>query len=506
MIATQYDDGGYTGANMDRPALKRLLEDVGRGQIEVIVVYKVDRLTRSLADFAKIIEALDVKAVSFVSVTQQFNTTCSMGRLTLNVLLSFAQFEREVTGERIRDKIAASKRKGIWMGGLVPLGYRLEGRKLLPDPEEAKVVNRIYRLYLELGCVAKLRQRLEEEGTRSKSWVTRDGNRIGGKRFSRGALYAILRNRLYRGDIRHKDTWYPGLHDGIVAADLWEKVKTQLARHINGQRRGLNGKSPSLLTGLLEDQHGIRYTPFHVMKKKKRYRYYVSQARIQADPDQRIERARVPAEDTERCVIDRLHSFLGSKNDIMNELASLDDRVVTIQGLMRGAERLVGRWKSMQPSEVRVLLSSIVHRVILHDDSIELVVHRRKLREMILGREVAPGEDAVPKPVHPDPEGLIRLRVDAELKRCGLGMRLVVPPCNGIEARNRVEPALVKAVVRSHEWYQWMLDGVVNGPASISRRTGLTKTYVSRVFRCARLAPDIVDAILDGRQPPTSPS
>jgi DNA invertase Pin-like site-specific DNA recombinase len=219
-IATRYDDGGYSGGTMERPALKRLLDDIAANKINVIVVYKVDRLTRSLADFAKIVEAFDAKGVSFVSVTQQFNTTSSMGRLTLNILLSFAQFEREVTGERIRDKIAASKKKGMWMGGLVPLGYDLEGRKLVPNPKEAELIVKIFTLYLELGCVRKLAERLDREKIRTKVWITQTGARLGGVAFARGALYHLLRNRLYLGEIRHRDQWYPGEHDGIVPRAL----------------------------------------------------------------------------------------------------------------------------------------------------------------------------------------------------------------------------------------------------------------------------------------------
>ena len=235
-IATRYDDGGYSGGTMERPALKQLLADIAANKINVIVVYKVDRLTRSLADFAKIVEALDAKGVSFVSVTQQFNTTSSMGRLTLNILLSFAQFEREVTGERIRDKIAASKKKGIWMGGLVPLGYDLEGRKLVPNPKEAELIVKIFTLYLELGCVRKLAERLDREKVRTKVWITQTGARLGGVVFARGALYHLLRNRLYLGEIRHRDQWYPGEHEGIVARALWDRVQARLNSNLRKRR------------------------------------------------------------------------------------------------------------------------------------------------------------------------------------------------------------------------------------------------------------------------------
>jgi site-specific DNA recombinase len=248
MLSNRYDDGGYSGGSMERPALKRLLQDIEASKVNVIVVYKVDRLTRSLADFAKIVEALDAKGVSFVSVTQQFNTTTSMGRLTLNILLSFAQFEREVTGERIRDKIAASKRKGMWMGGMIPLGYDLEGRKLVPNPKEAQLVSKIFSLYLQLGCVSKLAKQLDREKIRSKVWVTRTGTRLGGVPFARGALYDLLRNRLYIGEIRHREKWYPGEQKGIVSLELWQKVQAQLESNLTTRRKRARDQASSLLS------------------------------------------------------------------------------------------------------------------------------------------------------------------------------------------------------------------------------------------------------------------
>jgi hypothetical protein len=249
--------------------------DVDAGKVDVIVVYKVDRLTRSLADFAKIVEALDAKGVSFVSVTQQFNTTSSMGRLTLNVLLSFAQFEREVTGERIRDKIAASKKKGIWMGGHLPLGYDLRSRKLIPNPTEAASVCKIFSLYLELGCVSKLAAQLAREKVHSKVRITPSGTRPGGAPFARGALYDLLRNRLYLGEIRHREQWYPGEHEAIVPDDLWKKVQAQLTKNLCAHRNKIREQSSSLLTGMLEDTHGNRFTPSFTIKSRRRYRYYV---------------------------------------------------------------------------------------------------------------------------------------------------------------------------------------------------------------------------------------
>ena len=275
-----YDDGGFSGATMDRPALQRLLADVAAGRVDTVVVYKIDRLTRSLTDFAKIVEVLDRRGASFVSVTQQFNTTTSMGRLTLNVLLSFAQFEREVIGERIRDKIAASKRKGMWMGGVPPLGYRVEDRKLVLINDEAEIVRSIFCRYAELGSARLLKEELETRGINSKSWTNAAGRRIGGQPFSRGALYQVLQNRIYRGEIVHKGQSHPGEHPPIIDQPLWDAVQAQLATNRAERNSGTRACQPSLLAGILFDGDGNRLTPSYAVKNGTRYRYYVSRPLI----------------------------------------------------------------------------------------------------------------------------------------------------------------------------------------------------------------------------------
>src|SRR5437016_7075695 len=290
-----YDDGGLSGAAMDRPALQQLLADIQAGKIDVVVCYKVDRLTRSLADFAKIVEIFHAKGVSFVSVTQQFNTTTSMGRLTLNVLLSFAQFEREVTGERIRDKIAASKQKGMWMGGMPPLGYQCRDHKLIVIPDEAETVRHIFRRYAALGSVRLLQQELANARIGSKSWLSSSGRSWGGKPLARGALYHMLRNPIYRGRIVHKDQHYPGEHEPIIDEPLWDEVQSKLAGNAVERRRGEAATNPSLLAGLLYDGQGHRLTPSHAVKNGMRYRYYVSQPLVPATRGTSSEGLRIAA-------------------------------------------------------------------------------------------------------------------------------------------------------------------------------------------------------------------
>src|SRR2546429_5292793 len=277
LVRDRYDDGGVSGATLERPALKRLLADIEGRRVDVVVVYKIDRLSRALMDFAKLVEVFDRNAVTFVSVTQSFNTTTSMGRLTLNVLLSFAQFEREVAGERIRDKFAASRRKGMWMGGNVPLGYDLKHRKLLVNEAEAKTVRLIFERYLDLGCVMALRTELERLGIRSKRRVTEAGRERGGASFSRGALYHLLKNRVYRGETVHKGTPHAGEHEAIIAEELWDAVMAKLAAQGGARRRG-RVASGALLIGLIFDDRGNRMSPTYTVRKQSRYRYYVSQA------------------------------------------------------------------------------------------------------------------------------------------------------------------------------------------------------------------------------------
>src|SRR6202030_3364328 len=306
VLPTLYDDGGFSGGTMERPALKRLIADIEAGQIDVVVVYKVDRLTRALSDFAKLVEVFDRRGVSFVSVTQQFNTTTSMGRLTLNVLLSFAQFEREVTGERIRDKIAASKKKGMWMGGMPPLGYRANDHKLIVVQSEAATVRHISRRYAALGSVRLLQQELEAHRIRSKRWTSTAGRRWGGKPIVRGALYRMLQNRIYRGEIVHKDQHYPGEHMPIVDEALWDEAQVKLAANAVEHHNGEKMKNASLLAGLLFDRQGHRITPPHAIKNGARYRYYVSRPLISESRADTPDGLRPPPGDIEQLVPTRI--------------------------------------------------------------------------------------------------------------------------------------------------------------------------------------------------------
>ena len=495
----RYDDGGYSGGTLERPALKRLLADVEAGKVDTIIVYKVDRLTRSLADFAKIVEAFDARGVSFVSVTQQFNTTSSMGRLTLNVLLSFAQFEREVTGERIRDKIAASKRKGMWMGGRVPLGYDAKDRKLLVNPEEAKLVRKIFILYLKLGCVSKVKRLLDKEGSKSKVRVSVAGKRSGGGAHYRGALYQILKNRIYLGEVAHRGQNHPGEHQAIVPRELWDRVQSQLSSGHQGRRNGLKASSASMLVGVLQDAEGNRFTPSQTSKNGRRYRYYVSQAVIRSPGSSHPGAVRLPAHDIESQVVSRIRSFLRSDRELLDSLSATAAKPDQAQQLV-AARNISRRWNDLSPQEVRELVGGVVKRVVIREDKVDVLVSREELTAFLMNggsieslKSNRPGKSLK--------EDLLRLEFDAKLKRHGLEVKLIVPPAQNSEPHAAAVPSLLKAVARAHSWYGLIVSGKACTVRDLAREAGLHEVYVTRILRCAYLAPDIVEAILDGRQP-----
>jgi site-specific DNA recombinase len=493
VIEASYDDGGYSGGSMERPGLKQLLADIGARKIDVVIVYKVDRLTRSLADFAKIVQVFDSDNVSFVSVTQQFNTTSSMGRLTLNVLLSFAQFEREATGERIRDKIAASKRKGMWMGGRVPLGYDLKDRKLIVNPAEAKQVEEIFRAYLEIGCVRKLKAHLEQRHVLSKVRTGSSGQVAGGGSYSRGALYKLLANRIYIGEIFYKGNSYPGEHKAIIDRELWESVRAKLAENHRARRHRTDTSEPSLLSGLIFDQDGSRYTPSHAVKKGKRYRYYVSQRIIHGRSPAAAPR-RIPARELEQLVLTELASFFGSADRVSAILGQAGEDLATTRSLVDAAQQFAKALAGDSTLGLRELLAGIVVRITIQQDSIEVHVSKEGARARLLNQERILGQDS-------DGQSVL-LTIAMKLKRCGGEMRLIIPGWAAVAQRRQPVSSLIKAVSRASDWVRRMEGGEFKHQRALAKTTGLEPRYINSILRVAFLSPEIVEAILDGRQPP----
>ncbi|MCC6789939.1 MAG: recombinase family protein [Hyphomonadaceae bacterium] len=450
-----YDDGGFSGGSMERPALKRLMAEVEAKRIDVIVVYKVDRLTRSLADFARIVEILDRTGASFVSVTQAFNTTTSMGRLTLNVLLSFAQFEREVTGERIRDKVAASKAKGMWMGGYPPLGYDVRDRALHINDAEAETVRTIFTRYLSTANVFKLRDALSSDGVRSKSWTSRAGREHGGHCMSHGALLYILANPLYVGNVTHRGKAYPGQHQAIIDKDLFDAVQRKLAAgapDLPGTTS--TGRAAPLLGKIFDAQHRPM-TSAHASKNGRRYFYYVSTPKTVIDSGFRT---RVSAPNLEHQIQEAIAPLLASS------------------------------WRPRDGAMPRIFAA--VEKVVLGSKCIAISI----------------AADAITSDSADRIEGLAR---DDDAWRLIMpntlhqpaSWRGVISSATAAAAPPRVDRALVRAIVQARRWTQMLASGEAATLNDLARGENLCPHYTGQLLPLAFLAPDLVADILDGRQP-----
>lgn len=475
LITTHYDDGGFSGGNMDRPALRQLMADIHAGKVSVVVVYKVDRLTRTLADFAKLVEQFDKFGVSFVSVTQQFNTTTSMGRLTLNVLLSFAQFEREVTGERIRDKIAASKKKGMWMGGTVPLGYTVQDRKLVVNEAEAATVRTIFDEFLRLGSVHSLHDLLRENNICSRA----------GNHFFRGPLYTMLRNRHYLGLIKHKKESYPGEHSAIIDRDTWDKVQSLLDDNIQGKRRKVRATKESLFTGILFDAAGTLYTPTHANKNGRRYRYYTSQAIIKKIKKSNVS-ARIPAHDLEQAVVDRMLEWLQTPTQLLTALR--DETTVAPEGfldrIIAQASATAQRWRERITSDRTQFLKTVIERVVIHPASVEI-----RLRVPALVNEIlSGGQPGVDFPPFASVECPFRH------VRHGRTLRLIVGNTNITTDASR--QAILKAIARARCWYEQITTGKATSIAQLARIDGVSPRFIRMQMKLVQLSPQSIENLM----------
>lgn len=457
LIKTAYDDGGYSGGSMERPALQQLLADIAAGKIDIVVVYKVDRLTRSLIDFGRMVERFDAKAASFVSVTQAFNTANSMGRLTLNMLLSFAQYEREITGERIRDKIAASKQRGLWMGGRPMLGYKPSGRTLEIDPKEAPIVVHIFQRYLALGSVHALRDDLKRDGIRSKSWITRSGVQAGGGVLERGALYHLLRNRHYLGEITHKGQSYPGQHPAIVPADLFEAVAAKLSQNAVARRDAPLRPGGSPLAGLLFDQAGHRMSPSHARGKSGRpHRYYVSRPILAGKSDTAVAIQRAPARELESVVAERLTQIMDAPID----------------------------WAAARRA---------LNHITLNDTSVVLSFDRNALASDWLERLRNDQNFS---------ERDYTLEIQARFAARSGAVRMLDAHGRSVTQAPEINDALVRALGRGWRWRALLLRGAYRSSTALARAEGVTRKVVRRCIALAYLAPDLQREILDGGQRP----
>jgi DNA invertase Pin-like site-specific DNA recombinase len=487
LLPARYDDGGFSGGNMQRPGMQRLMTDVAGGKVDIILVYKIDRLTRSLADFAKIVEVLDKGEASFVSITQSFNTTTSMGRLTLNMLLSFAQFEREVTGERIRDKIAASKRKGLWMGGPVPLGYAVENRKLIVNNAEAGVVRHIMQRYLALGSVVELADELNQQGYRTKIQQRASGPHRGGCIFRRGTLYHLLANHIYIGQLTHKGEHFPAEHPPIIDPELWGAVQAKLRGNASGTSRRLKAQQPSLLAGFISDGEDRAMTPSHATKPARRYRYYITRPDLlDGSPAWRVS-----AHDLEELVCDRLSQFLTDQQSIC-ELAG-DVRADQLQRALHRADVTAAELRSGPTRDKALLLPTLIKRLALRETEIELVVDQLgMLRTLELAAEAA------------DIRNALVLTLPVAKVRKGHQLRLVIPGPVAINANPATrDEKLVSLIAEAHQAKLLVLANPDRSLATIAAANGRCRTRLGKLAALGCLAPDIITAIVEGRQPAT---
>jgi site-specific DNA recombinase len=467
-IPGRYDDGAFSGGSLERPALQRLLTDIRAGKIDIVLVYKVDRLTRSLADFAKLIELFETHGVSFVSVTQSFNTSSSMGRLTLNVLLSFAQFERELIGERVRDKIAASKRKGLWVGGPVPLGYTAADRRITVVPAEAEAVRTIFERYLELGSIRTLADDLHQRGIRSKPRQLSTGRSVGGSRLGVGALAHLLKNRFYIGEVVYRGEVYRAEHESIVQPTLFEAVQSKLAAQAVARRCRLRS-SPALLAGRLFDSSGNRMSPTHTTKGGARYRYYVSQLALQGRLQPAGLIGRVPAAEVEASVVAALREHL----------------------------RAGGAGGQLRENDLE-LLERHLERVTLTPNHLEL-----RVRQTV---KTAQADNPANDPAHNDPSASVTddvTMITAPWTCPGLAAvkGIIHVPAHNTPMKPARRESLLMAIAKARSWLAEFSNGRLSSFAVLARREGKAERHIRHLLSLAFLSPRIVSALLDGTAP-----
>lgn len=507
LIEDRFDDGGFSGGNLKRPAVEQLLKAVSDGRVDVIVVYKIDRLTRSLTDFARLAETFDRKGISFVSVTQQFNTTTSMGRLMLNVLLSFAQFEREITGERIRDKIAASKKKGMWMGGNPPMGYDVIDRKLVIN-NDADRVREIFGLYLQEGTVPALLDRLEGDGIRTSRRTTANGRATGGKAFTRGHLYKLLSNPIYIGRIAHKGQVHKGQHEAIVDHDVWAAVQSKLTDNTQGARtrRRRATQREYLLAGLMVSERGNRFVPMHATKGARRYRYYVEEVPRPGAPDTASpDPLRLPAAEIETATVQTIACFMFDGGELLRQLSYLspDQARAAVKAGQEIGARIGGRGSAQH-----TIVRSLMRRVIFRRETLRIELLGAGVRRVLNVGSSSAGDD------RSDPSGIdggrdrsnyrdadepdIVLSTPLGIRRRGVQMKLLV---DGDRTDRPIDQSLVTVVARAFTWAEMLTTGAAKSIREIAEREGLGETYVGQLLPLGFLPPAMVEQTLAGKPP-----
>lgn len=475
LLDKQYNDGGYSGGTMERPAFKELLKDIENDKIDIVVVYKVDRLTRSLMDFSKIIDVFDKHNASFVSITQHFNTTTSMGRLTLNILLSFAQFEREVTGERIRDKIAASKKKGMWMGGKVPLGYLKEDKKLVVHNEDAQKVQMLFDKYLELRSVPKLMQYLKENEIKTKT----------DKYFSKGQLYHLLSNRVYIGKITHKDKVYDGEHEAIICDEIFEKVQKLLYKNKVDKTCGVKCSSNSHLAGLIYDDLGNKMTPSHSNNHGRRYRYYLSRALKNKEETGSV--SKIPAGEVEQFVVETTKEFLQDKKQIQ--------KIVSGYKISK-QNKLIYIAQNIQDYSGPKLIRAIIHKIMVSKNLIEIIYNETSIKKVL--NALANNQEIV---IPDKSEELTPIVVSKNIKitQPSRNDHILILNAKGYDTPEP-NPYLVNAIVKSYYYHKRIQAGKTI--EDLQTEEGLKDSkYIRNIMNLKYISPQLTEQILSGTQP-----
>jgi len=521
LVPDHYDDGGISGGTMERPALQRLLQDIRDRKVDVVVVYKIDRLTRSLTDFAKIVEVFDGNGISFVSVTQQFNTTTSMGRLTLNVLLSFAQFEREVTAERIRDKIAASKRKGMWMGGTVPLGYEVRDRKLQVKEPEASFVRGLFSRYLELRSVPALADEVTRQAAAIDARPAGDSDDAASgaqpvryaRRVGSGMLYNVLANPIYIGKLRHRQNIYDGEHQPIIEVDQYNQVQERLAAQAATPRGSCAHPDAQLLTGLLYDDTGDRMSPTHAIARGKRFHYYIS-SRIKGARRTDSTAWRIPAPAMDAAVM-RFAIGLVSDHVRLSEWIAAYAPSASVQASLQEAGSIARMLTAGTRSERRKILETMLSKIILGAEIITVKVDATAIVRLLTNPSMMLGQadprryvEDVPSDHdqaqlsryllhHEEPRAIVELTLPITMKRRGNETRLVI---EGENAARNADPAVIAMIVKAHLFLEKLIENPELGSSGVANMFGVDRADVGRVLPLAFMAPRLLDQILTGKQ------
>jgi DNA invertase Pin-like site-specific DNA recombinase len=478
LVDKRYDDGGFSGGTMERPAFKELMKDIANNEIDIVVVYKIDRLTRSLMDFAKINEVFDEHEANFVSVTQSFNTTTSMGRLTLNMLLSFAQFEREVTGERIRDKIAASKKKGMWMGGAVPIGYQKQDKKLIVHNEGSEKVNLIFDKYLELGSVPKLKEYLDKEEIKTRS----------DKQFAKGQLYHMLSNKTYIGKITHKDKIYDGEHEAIIETGIFENVQKLLIENRVDKNCNAKSSSNSVLASKIFDDKGNRMSPSHSNTRGRKYRYYISLPISKLNKSQAGSVSKIPAREIEKFVSNNIKEYLQNKEQVQRHIKNLD---------VVDQNNIFDRLSKLDYTNPR-LIRGVLDKVIISKEWIEVTLCKNQIQKMLENFAYC---DEIPAEIKSESPNPVTIKKDiriATTSRIGCNVLII---SNDTEQAPAPNDSLIKAIVRSHFWHKQLEDNTAKNIRDIQRQEGLNDSkYIRQVLKLRFLPPEVTESILNGTQ------